>query len=439
MRTHPAVKCLPTQRQKVTPPVNAIDHRLPEAPRRTRRRKLLRLAAWLALIILVLAGPNLFFYYRWMYPDKPLPAVDEGRIDERVSPGASASEFGAILRSAREQEGLPSLSAAIGYNGTLQWAGAVGYSDIERRAPATLHSRYRLGSTSKALTGVLLVRLAEAGQVRMDAPISDYVDGLPSHLAPLTAAQLASHRAGVRHYAMPGWWLGDWEMYSSRPFGSVDDGLSLFRDDKLLFAPGEGFEYSTFGYSLLARLMEGATGESFPALLADRLFLPAGMRDSDVDRAGDMPGRVSFYNADSGYFTPAYPTDSSYKIAGGGMVSTPTDLVQLGLRLLGDDFLSGAGKDLLWTPLPLSDGTANPENYAVGWRIDRSRRLLGEERPTRIVHHGGSQAGGAAFFMLVPEHGIAVAVVTNSGTRTARAAVQETAYDLVRRALASKR
>ncbi|MEN1956096.1 serine hydrolase domain-containing protein [Luteimonas changyuni] len=405
---------------------------------RSRTGKLLRVAAWLALILLVLAGPNIVFYFKWMHPDESIPPVDD-RIDQLASTEATAAlGFGTILHEARAGAGLPSMSGAIGYGGTVQWAGAVGYSDIESRTPATLRSRYRLGSTSKALTGVLLARLVDAGQVDVDAPISSQVQGMPAHLAPLTARQLVSHSGGVRHYSMPAWWLGWWEMYSNQPFNSVDEGLSLFRDDKLLFTPGEGFNYSTFGYSLLSRLMEGASGMDFPRLLEEQLFMPADMQDSDVDRAGEMPRRVSFYSADSGRFTPDYPTDSSYKIAGGGMVSTPVDLVRLGIRLLGSGFVSDAGKQLLWTPMLLSDGAPNPQNYAAGWRIDTSERLLGAGDPTLIFHHGGTQAGGAAFFMLVPEYDMAVAVVSNSGTGTARSAVQETAYELVRRALASK-
>ncbi len=419
--------------------MNSVDQNGTAAPSRNRFKRLLRITGWLGLLAAVIAGPNLVFYYKWMRPDQPIPKVERDSVDQLASSAAAATlDFGAILQDSREKVGLPSMSAAIGFNGGIQWAGATGYSDIEQRISATRHSRYRIGSVAKALTGVLLVRLVDAGQVEMDAPLSDYVQQMPPQLAPLTARQLASHRSGVRHYSMPSWWLGWWEMYSTQAYASVDDGLSLFRDDPLRFVPGEDFKYSTFGYSLLSRLMEGASGQDFPTLLEKQLFRPAGMDDSAVDRVGEMPSRASFYSADSGLFTPAHPTDTSYKIAGGGLVSTPTDLVQLSMKLLGDEFVSTAGKQLLWTPVPLANGSPNPENYAIGWRIATSERLLGPEHPTRIFHHGGVQSGGAAFLLLVPEHGIAVAVVTNSGTGAARAAVQETSYELVRRAVASQ-
>jgi CubicO group peptidase (beta-lactamase class C family) len=156
------------------------------------------------------------------------------------------------------------------------------------------------------------------------------------------------------------------------------------------------------------------------------------MRDTAVDGLAAMPERVAFYQAESGRYTASYPIDSSNKIAGGGLVSTPSDLVRLGQALLGDVLVSTASNQVLFTPLALADGSMNPQNYALGWRIDTSVRLLGEDRPTRIIHHGGAQAGAAAFLMLLPEHGISVAVMSNSGTGTARAEVQEAAYALAR-------
>jgi CubicO group peptidase (beta-lactamase class C family) len=248
---------------------------------------------------------------------------------------------------------------------------------------------------------------------------------------------LGSHRGGVRHYSnLPQWWMGWHEAYSTRHYATVAEGLELILGDALLFAPGSGFEYSTFGYSLLSRLMEGATGQPFAQILAQEVLRPAALHDTAIDLPGEMPARVAFYTTDSGRYTAAYPIDSSYKIAGGGLVSTPSDLVRLGVALLGNELIGDAEKQLLWTPLALDDGSMNPQNYALGWRVDVSERLLGADRPTRILHHGGTQEGAAAFYLLLPEHGIAVAAMTNTAGDSARAEVQELCYALVRLAVA---
>lgn len=409
------------------------------ATRPSLPRRLLRHALRLLLIGALLAGPSLVFIARWQAPTQALPAMPAQveQISGTGLPPALAADFSRSLVESRERAGLPSLSAAIAFDGELRWAGATGLAGIETGRAATLDSRYRTGSVAKPITAVALVRLAEAGRIDLDAPISTQLPELPAALQAITARELASHRGGIRHYSrLPAWWPGWHENYSRKAYASVAEGLELFVNDAPRFAPGAGFLYSTFGYSLLSRQMEAASGLSFEALLQREVFAPAGMTATAVDRSGEMSGRVAFYQAEHGRYTPAYPIDSSYKIAGGGLVATPSDLARLGLALLGDDLVSERGKQALWTPLALADGRMNPENYGVGWRIDTSTRLLGESRPTRVLHHGGTQPGAAAFFMLVPEHGIAVAVMSNSGTGTARAEVQEAAYELVRQAVA---
>ena len=409
-------------------------------PRPSLLRRLSRHLLRFLLVSAVLVGPNLVFFGRWHAPTQTLPAIPATQADQRAAAGLAADlamDMSAALREGRERAGLPSLSAAIAFDGQLQWAGATGLADIEGGGAATVDSRYRTGSVAKPITAVALMRLAEAGRLNLDAPIAALLPDLPAALQTITARQLASHRGGIRHYSrVPAWWMGWHESYSRKPYASVAEGLELFIDDAPEFAPGTGFLYTTFGYSLLSRQLEAASGRDFAQILQQEVFAPAGMTDTAVDGHAGMPGRVAFYEAEGGRFTPSYPIDSSYKIAGGGLVATPSDLARLGLALLGDGLVSAAGKEAMFTPQPLADGRANPENYGLGWRIDTSTRLLGESRPTRVLHHGGTQPGAAAFFLIVPEHGIVVAVMGNSGTATARAEAQETAYALVRRAVA---
>ena len=403
------------------------------APRRFLRR-LLRGLAWLALVLLVLAAPTLAYHARWSWPRATLPGVGTAQEQQRAAPAmdpALATRLMAIVREARSTSGLPSLSAAVARTDGLDWAGASGWADIDRRQAAGVASRYRTGSIAKPITAVAMMRLAEAGALDLDAPGAEVVSGLPPSLAPLTARQLASHTGGVRHYSpMPwGWWWPGWfEANSQRHYPSVEAGLALFADDRLRFAPGAGFQYSTFGYSLLSRLLEGAAGRPFPALLAAQVFAPAGMTGTAVDTPGAMPDRVAFYVGQGDRYTAARPVDSSFRIAGGGLVSTPTDLARFGLALQDGRLLSADGVRRMWTVQPLADGSANPQNYALGWRVDESTRLFVDGRPLQVVHHGGSQAGAAAFLLLVPEQGLAVAVMANSSD--GRAQVQGTALRL---------
>ncbi len=341
--------------QLFMPIIAAVEGRSNPSAARRLIRHILRFTA----IAAVLVGANIVFYGRWAYPNQTLPPALTENDDRTSAPGlanALSDKLLACLRAGREHGGLPSMPAAIAIDGQVQWAGATGYAGIENRSPPTVGSRYRTGSVAKPITAVALMRLAEAGKVALDAPTSQYVPGLPLPLQPLTAMMLGSHRAGIRHYSLgPQWWMGWHETYSTHHYETVEAGLTLFVNDSLRSEPGTEFKYSTFGYSLLARLLEGATGTPFAQVLDENVLQAAGMTSTSVDTPDFMPNRVAFYEAQAGRFTPSHPIDSSYKIAGGGLVSTPTDLARLGTALLSDGFVSAAAKKRLWTP------SVNPE------------------------------------------------------------------------------
>jgi CubicO group peptidase (beta-lactamase class C family) len=399
-------------------------------------RILAKLFAGGLILLVLLIGPSAYFYLKWVVPSEELRPVDPTVGSYQAAESVSAAHSQAnteVLIEARNEAGMPSVSAAIGYDGRIQWAGVVGYANLEKEVPATLSSRYRLGSVSKALTAVLLARLLDENAIELDAKASEYVPDLPDHYREVTVRMLASHTAGVRHYSgMPAYWPPWNPINSAKEYASVEDGLRIFIDDDLLFAPGTGFSYSTYGYSLLSRLMEGATGSDFESLLQDELFQPATMLHTAVDAAGSTPERVSFYSTSRSKYVEAYPTNSSYKIAGGGILSTPMDVALLGQLLLGDDFISAEAKRLMWTPATLSDGTINYQNYGMGWRIDDSTELFGGDDPTVIIHHGGRQTGGVALFVLVPQFGISVAAFSNTTSGIARGSLQDVCFDLIR-------
>lgn len=327
--------------------------------------------------------------------------------------------------------GMPGVSVAIAHGDSLLWAAGFGYADIASQQPVELDARFRVGSAAKPITSIVLGRLVERGALDLDRPIGTYVPDLPEHLHPLTARQLASHTAGIRHYRPT-----DFNPYTGDVWKIEGAGLNIFAGDALEFTPGTDFAYSTYGYTLLSVVLAAAGGADFLTLIEREVAVPAGMTATSGDLPeAQVPGRVAFYTTDGSKYAPAIPQNTSYKWAGGGIVSSALDLVRMGRALADTQLVSAATRDLIWTPVPLADGSANDQNYALGWRRDTSTRLLGEDRPELLLHHGGLQIGGVSFLMVLPERSIAVAALANTGARAAREAVQELTYDLVRLAI----
>jgi CubicO group peptidase (beta-lactamase class C family) len=136
------------------------------------------------------------------------------------------------------------------------------------------------------------------------------------------------------------------------------------------------------------------------------IFTPLGMTSTGADYSDSLVlNRVRFYERQGGRLVNAALIDNSYKWAGGGLLSTPTDLLKLGAQLLKPTLLRSETVALLLTPQRLLDGTNT--HYGMGWRIGHDA----QGRP--IIHHGGLIDGGRTFLLLYPDQQLMVAITAN--------------------------
>ena len=372
-----------------------------------------RIAKGIFVIVgFVLAGLTVWYLRSPAVPVGHLDQVGTDRVDPDLAHiGDRSLEMG---REVAVELGLPSASFAAGIGGELVWQAAIGFADVETEELATASTLYRTGSVAKPLTAVVLGRLLEEGLVELDVPVGTYLTEIEGPLGESTLRELASHTAGVRHYVGPparDFWT---EQFTSRHFETARAALPLVLGDPLRFPPGEGFAYSTHGYTVLAAAMEAATGRRILELIREYLTDPTGMRSTMGDDVRDPPeARAEIYFRRGGRLLAPPDPDPSYKWAGGGLLSTPSDLVRMGGALMSGELLEPNTLETLWTPVLLPDGSPNPQNYGLGWRIDAGSQPQNGQQNLRTVHHGGSIAGGSSFLLLIPGDRVAVAAMTN--------------------------
>lgn len=313
-----------------------------------------------------------------------LPAVDSAR--ERV-------------RAWVEKDNLAGASVAVGIDGQIVWAEGFGWADLEQHVPVTPLTRFRIGSVSKPLTSIAVGLLYERGKIDLGAPVQKYVPSFPKKRWPISTRQVMGHIAGIRHYR------GD-EFLSSKHYDNILDGLEIFEHDSLLFRPGTKFSYSTYGWNLVSAVVESAAGEPFLDFMRREVFAPFGMRHTVPEfMASIIPDRVRYYEHDKqGRLVNAPYVDNSYKWAGGGFLSTPSDLVRFGFGMLDGKVLQRKTVDLLWTPLTLESGKST--GYGLGWSVDT---LDGR----RVIGHSGGSVGGTTLFLIFPDEHMVVAITTN--------------------------
>ena len=299
---------------------------------------------------------------------------------------------------------VPGLSVAVVEDGNYVWAAGFGFADLENNVPASEHTLFRLASISKPLTAVGAMELWERGKLDLDVPVQKYCPSFPQKPAPITTRQVMGHLGGIRHYKSDS---QDPEVGNTRHFDNpIQAGLDFFKNDPFVADPGSQFHYSTHGYTVVGCVIEGASGSSYIDYMRQNVFLPTGMDHTQADdRFAIIPYRTRFYQkTESGTVQNADFLDSSYKIPGGGWLSSAEDMAHFEVAILNDKLIKRATRDVMWTPGKPSDGMKI--GYALGWGNE-------DQHGIAVIGHTGGQQGTSTAFLVAPAERAGVVVLTN--------------------------
>ncbi|MBX7164940.1 MAG: beta-lactamase family protein [Pirellulales bacterium] len=325
------------------------------------------------------------------------------RAERGLAQRAAPEAYDQLARAAYEKLHPPGLSVAVVVAGEQVFASGYGLADLENDVPCTAQTVYRIASISKPIAAIAVLQVVEQGRAALDDSITNFVPEFPAKPeGPVTLQRLLTHTSGIRHYK-PG------EFEQTRHYDTLAAAIEIFKDDPLLFAPGTRFSYTTYGYNLLAGVIEHTAHQSFGDYLHERVFAPAGMTSSRLELQGELvPRRARQYvrGADQRWQNAPF-VDLSIKWAGGGVISTVEDLCRLHVALESGKLLKPESIALMQTPATTLAG--QPLEYGLGWNIatDKQGRTW--------VSHSGGTTGGTSFLLRCPDQRCAVAVIANGG------------------------
>lgn len=324
--------------------------------------------------------------------------------NQKLSPQRRAALAEAVSKFMAANQ-IPGLSVSAVEHGQFVWSEGFGMANLKDRVPATSQTLFRLASISKSLTATGAMQLWERGKLDLDAPIQKYCPAFPEKSAPITTGELLGHLGGIRHYNSES--NADPEIGNTKHFADpISAGIKFFANDPLVAPPGTHFHYSTQGYTLVGCAIEGASGQKYVDYMRENVFAPAGMASTQVDNnTAVIPDRTSFYAKNkSGAIVKAEPLDSSYKIPGGGWLSSADDMARFEVAILTAKLLKPATVRLMWTPQKPSDGSK--DSYGLGWDIDTHDGV-------RTVEHDGGQQGTSTCFIIAPAKGDGIVILIN--------------------------
>lgn len=233
----------------------------------------------------------------------------QSRIDALVVPYFDSSSFSGDILAIR--------------NGQVLFNKGYGLADRERVVPITPQTKFYIASISKSFTAAAILLLQERGNLRVNDPVSRFINDFPNGER-ITIHNLLTHTSGIADYVR----FANFAELSKRPY-TTGEIIALFRNQPLLFNPGERSSYSNSNYVLLAHIIEKVSGLRYAEFLKLNFFKPFGMKNTGQPDASNQ----SVANLSNGYttvglhgFEAARYFDHSISTGAGSLYSTTEDI-----------------------------------------------------------------------------------------------------------------
>ncbi|MGJ3237152.1 MAG: serine hydrolase [Anaerolineae bacterium] len=317
---------------------------------------------------------------------------------------------------------LPGLALGLVHNGDLIWGKGYGYADLATQTPVTLDTRFRIASITKSFTAVAILQLYDAGKLRLDDPLTKYLEWFDLHYPdapPITIYHCLTHTSGLpRDATVPHWTENDFQDWA--------EFVATTRQRQPMMPPLQDFSYSNLAYSLLGGVIEAVSGQSWADYVQTQIVAPLNMSDTIVAPDGTEGDFATGYlRYDTDYQREAVPFINARAFSPSASVaSTLNDLVKY------------ARFHLSKGQTPILSGYSLREMHRVHWVYpDWSGGYGLGTRTWRIGQwnvsgHTGGYKGFLTMFSVCREHDFGVIVLTNSIDSTPYTYAEQ-AYKLV--------
>jgi CubicO group peptidase (beta-lactamase class C family) len=339
---------------------------------------------------------------------------------ERKTTERAEAAVQAALPELLRRHGVPGASVALIADGHPRWTAGYGWAVPEKRIPFSPDTMFQVGSMTLPITAWALLHLVERGQIKLDAPVSQYLKGRnlpesPFDVAAVTPARVLSHTAGLSIPRYEGFGPKQTLQTLNQSLrGALDAGDVPVA---IVAPPGAGFAFSAGGYALAELMVRQTANEQFSKLANRQILRRLDMfRSSLPDRPDPSPPLAVTYD-DAG--NPA-PARSFSALGAAGLQTTVADYARFVAAMLpgpcGEAMGRGAvGPGLVQLsrePQPNSDNDLlfAGSRYGLGVAL----RALPDSGNTLVYHPGDNPPNWRGLFAAVPERQSGIVVLTSA-------------------------
>ncbi len=324
-------------------------------------------------------------------------------IPTGVTSAQSKPDFADVaerINKALVAERVPAMSMAVVQHGQIIWEHGFGWANRERHIKATANTPFYLASVTKSLTATAIMVLRQSGKLDLDSPINNYLGPAKIH-SPMWNPQEATVRRVATHMSGLTTFYRACNVADPRCQISIDDEIGRY--GILFWPPGERFDYSNLGYTILGEAVAHASGDSFAHFLHANVFQPLGMNHCSLDRSRDAAA-----NYDQHTHRPT-PNQISGSPGASAAYCSAHDLALFAMFELKDHLatqrpiLPDAVLDEMHRPVTHLQG----QQYAIGWWTDTRGDTL-------VVFAQGGTTDSFTLLELFPADDVAIVMLANS-------------------------
>lgn len=287
---------------------------------------------------------------------------------------------------------------------------------------------YGIGSTSKMMTAAAVMKLAEEGRIGLDTPLTTYIPEFEmddSRYVDITPRMLLNHSSGLPGSTLTNaMLLGDPDTYNH------DHLLEALSSQRLKADPGAYSTYCNDGFTLAEIVVERVTGMPYTEYLEQTFFEPMGLTGMTSPQGSVDPDRLApVYDEQTGW---ELPYETANVIGSGGLYATAEDLCRFARIFMTDgnsgglllqDSLEQMMESTYGSQLGI-EGHDTTLEYGLGW--DSVNTYPFNRYGIRALTKGGDTSYYHSSLTVLPEEGIACAVLSSGGTSISdQIAVQE--------------
>jgi len=322
-----------------------------------------------------------------------------------AQPQGDVPEFPAVTSAMKEciaKKDVAGVVTLVATRDKILHLSAVGQADVAAAAPMRPETIGWIASMTKPVTASAILMLQDEGKLSVDDPVAKYIpqlaalktaDGKPGNL---TLRHLLTHTSGMSEATAE----------ESKDARTLADLIPYFASKPLKFEPGSKWQYCQSAINTLGRIVEVASGQSFPEFLEKRLFGPLGMKDTTFYPTPEQAARIAkaYKVADGKLEEVAVKGDydfrraNRYPAANGGLYSTAPDYARFCQMILNQGALDGKQylkpeSVKLMTTIQTGDlktGFTEGNGWGLGWCVVRQ-----PQGPTAALSPGTFGHGGA--------------------------------------------